>query len=407
MLYSIVIPTRDRLQVLEYNLKKLINIRSRNIEIIVSDNGTNSVCKDIFDKITDGDDRFIYIKAPYNMNIYDHHEWCLGYAGGDYITILEDKKIFVDGAVDYIIELVEEYKPEVISYEVYNFTPEDDKDGLCEYPVKGTVRESSLNHKLEFYNPGDELSRMLRFDTYFWDEGFRKGQLLWGFYSRNIIEKTKKIFGSFFKCVYSFDSGCKLIALYLSEENRCIHINKPMMVDINLTSGRGRKTNDYFFLEKTYLQDVPNEELKKMIVVPLKPMINSAYFVAQEHLWIMQRMEKYGYSWRGYTIGIPGVIANTALRVYIRPVDNIPKDKLTEQKRIIREALNQLNFTERKQFAEILLALGYGKKPILGIVKKYYLAIKWIIENRLRISLKIKDKKSELISIDKLTEAYE
>ena len=165
MKLSIVITTRNRPEAVFYNLSSLMQNES-DFEVIVSDNGTSRLCKDAFDKATNGDKRFTYVRPDRPLDIYDHFEFALQFAKGDYITFLEDKKIFFAGAIDFVSEICNKYNPEIVSYDICFYTPSnesfdkgsyksfqvmDGKDEIEEYDETTTRGLSITKNDGKFY----------------------------------------------------------------------------------------------------------------------------------------------------------------------------------------------------------------------------------------------------------------
>jgi len=348
MKLSIVIPTRNRPDVLRYNLRSLASQDLTDYEIIVSDNGTDKLCKNVFDEITKGDERFMYVRPEKPLDIYKHHEFAIQFASGDYITILEDKKIFLSGALDLIRNLCERDNPNVISYDICAYYP---CDGTLDTVENGFYKINDKELTVEHFNSEDEFRYMLKYSGYF--NYIFRGNLLWGFYKRELVEEIRNILGGFFNKVYSFDSGLKFLAMYLSIGKECIHLDGSVIIEI-CAHGRGSKTNEYDFLFDTYNNEVPCVELKKTEVPGLDHMINSWYFVAQEYQWIINNLIRNKYDIGNYKINLAGVLARIYWSVYMVPLENIPNDVCACQKTIIQRSINKLDNDAKEDFYRIL-----------------------------------------------------
>lgn len=98
--YSIIIPTRERADVLYWALKTCTTQTYENLEIIVSDNYSQDNTEEIV-KST-GDERVAYFNTNRRVSMSHNWEFALQKATGDYITILGDDDGLVPNAINDI-----------------------------------------------------------------------------------------------------------------------------------------------------------------------------------------------------------------------------------------------------------------------------------------------------------------
>lgn len=102
MLYSFVIPTRERHDVLKGTIQSILNQTRSNFEIVVMDNASSPETKSLIDSFASPHIR--YFRAPERLAMTDNWELALQQATGDYVTVLGDD----DGALPDAVEIAEE-----------------------------------------------------------------------------------------------------------------------------------------------------------------------------------------------------------------------------------------------------------------------------------------------------------
>lgn len=112
-LLSICIPTYNRYRDLELSLKSIIRqdkfLKTNSIEIIVCDNHSTDKTKEIALKFCERyPDKIFYYQNSSNIGPAKNLEKCLSYGTGIYLKISNDTNIYIDGALDYIIDLVKD-----------------------------------------------------------------------------------------------------------------------------------------------------------------------------------------------------------------------------------------------------------------------------------------------------------
>lgn len=101
--YSIVIPTRNRDEYLQYAIQSVINSPRKDIELIVSNNHSTDETKEILKKIVDP--RVKIITPQNDLPMAGHYEFAIGHAKGEWITILGDD----DAVMPHIFETLDSY----------------------------------------------------------------------------------------------------------------------------------------------------------------------------------------------------------------------------------------------------------------------------------------------------------
>ena len=86
--YSIVIPTRNRAEYVKYAIQSVLKSPRKDIELIVSNNFSSDLTKEVLSKITDS--RLKVISPDFALPMAGHYEFAISKARGEWITILGD-----------------------------------------------------------------------------------------------------------------------------------------------------------------------------------------------------------------------------------------------------------------------------------------------------------------------------
>src|SRR5882724_454367 len=115
--FSVIIPTRNRYETLEYALKTVLDQEFISFELIISDNsdtdqldGLGSIRYLLEDK------RIKYCRPPSVLSMSDNWEFAVSQAGGEFIIIFGDDDGLVSGALKNIHDIVKEAKVDLISW---------------------------------------------------------------------------------------------------------------------------------------------------------------------------------------------------------------------------------------------------------------------------------------------------
>src|SRR5208337_997088 len=97
-LLSVIIPTRERPETLQYALQTALDQKSRNFEVIVSDNFSQDNTAQVVRSLSDP--RIRLINPGRRLSMCDNWDFALLHAAGDYVTFIGDDDAIVPGALD-------------------------------------------------------------------------------------------------------------------------------------------------------------------------------------------------------------------------------------------------------------------------------------------------------------------
>src|ERR671919_2467208 len=96
--FSVVVPTRDRPDLLDFCLEGLAAQTFADVEVIVSDNATQRSARDVFDRWARSGWRYVTPERPLPM--HENFERGCAEATGDYVAVVIDKTVLHPSALD-------------------------------------------------------------------------------------------------------------------------------------------------------------------------------------------------------------------------------------------------------------------------------------------------------------------
>lgn len=222
--FSLVIPTRDRADLVVQCLAFIGKQVFKDYEIILSDNGSFPLAKDIYSSYSD-DPRFKYVRPDHEMNMADHWEFAVSFARGEYVTVLSEKFMLRPDALSVLAELIGTHHPDIITWQFERFE------------VDGSDLSVGHYHPLmkpcapRLYSPIDELNRRFSFDTPVFSRTLRHknsyGKLYSGCVRRNILEKVKLQFNRIFP---PYNPDFTSMVGILNEAQTAIDVGQSLMI---------------------------------------------------------------------------------------------------------------------------------------------------------------------------------
>jgi glycosyltransferase involved in cell wall biosynthesis len=242
VLFSIVIPTRDRPLLLGRVLAALITQTFVDFEVIISDNFLDKSCADVVRPYL-SDERFSYKQPPHPMGMSDHWNFAIEGARGKYVTIFNEKFILCPDALGIMAAEISRNAPDVLTWQFEVFDSRQSDDAL----FFGRYHPKIKPGNAFTYSPGLELRRRFRFDfPVFSRYEYQKnnyGKIYTGFVRSGILDLIREKYGNvFLPTSPDFTS----MAAILNESNHCIDINKSLMLlnnVVGMSNGEDTRTS--------------------------------------------------------------------------------------------------------------------------------------------------------------------
>lgn len=184
---SVIIPTRERAETLEFTIKTALNQALQEYEVIVSDNFSQDHTKLVFDSFND--QRLRYVNTKKRLSMTDNFNFGVSHAKGDYIIIIGDDDGILPNAIDKLSEVIEAHPSELYTWPRHGYIwPTELKKPQLER-VADVCRLTNINLR-------NKLGRMLK-----------KGLLLNSsmpntYHSathRNVFDEIKKATGKYYQ----------------------------------------------------------------------------------------------------------------------------------------------------------------------------------------------------------------
>lgn len=115
--FSIVIPTRNRYETLQFALQTVLKQTFSSFELIVSDN-SDAASLDRLDTIKASlqDPRVRYVRPSSVLPMSDHWEFALSHASGEYVIVFGDDDGLVAGALDDIHRIIQKTEAPLVCW---------------------------------------------------------------------------------------------------------------------------------------------------------------------------------------------------------------------------------------------------------------------------------------------------
>lgn len=112
--FSILIPTKNRANLVGNAIKSVLNQTFRDYELIICDNGDTEATRYVVDKYND--DRIRYIRTSGTLSMPDNWEYALSSAKGKYITVLPDRSVYRPDSLEIIHSEIQKTKISLVAW---------------------------------------------------------------------------------------------------------------------------------------------------------------------------------------------------------------------------------------------------------------------------------------------------
>lgn len=163
-LITVLIPTRERADTLEYSLTTCVNQTDDNLRILVSDNASQDNTRAVVERFRRRDKRVEYINPERRLGMSEHWEFALGHVHEGFVTVLGDDDALFPDALTTIREIFRtQPDTDAISwpYSFYGypslFTPSKNHLGIA-FGKQNEIRKSR-----------DCLAKLAAFDVFYFE----------------------------------------------------------------------------------------------------------------------------------------------------------------------------------------------------------------------------------------------
>lgn len=355
---SIVIPTRDRADLLVAVLEFIQKQTFKNFEVIISDNGVVEPC---FEKVKKylADDRFNYKRPEKPLGMHDHWEFATEGAQGECITIFNEKYIFRRDALEILFAEYTRNSPDVISWQYDWFESESINENgklfgtfhprIKPNPIKSYDNVEALKRRFSFEYPCF-CRKNKHLDSY--------GKVYGGLVKRELLNKIKKKYGRLFHP--GSPDFTSMIAI-LNEGKTFVDISQSLVLFVNDgKSSNGIEVSKSAEAHRGFLNTVYSnipEYLKSLPI--MNYWIGIENHLARDYL-LMQSLAKSGPVTKL-------ILDKVALTMWAQREYNVIEDwgdmDNVSQINIINELRKAMNDNEKQHFNNIKKNIEISKEP--------------------------------------------
>ncbi|MDQ2984989.1 MAG: glycosyltransferase family 2 protein [Actinomycetota bacterium] len=233
--FSVVVPTRDRPDLLDFCLESLAAQTFDDFEVIVSDNPVQLPARTVFDRWARPGWRYVRAERPLPM--HDNFERGCAEARGEYVAVVIDKTVLHPSALEVADRsLAHEPGPDLITWRNEGYDPVDEQHDLG----KGRFRPDATIAVPALYEPAAELARRFSNATRRGVDPvhYVRGKIVFGAYARTLLDRIRACAARVFHPLAP-DYTAMVPACVLSEGG--LDLGRPLVVSYNSARSNGRR----------------------------------------------------------------------------------------------------------------------------------------------------------------------
>lgn len=189
--FTVIIPTRDRAETLDFAIKSCVEQSYKNFRIIVSDNCSSDNTKEVVAKYLHYGVE--YIKPDKRVSMAENFEFSLSHVDAGFVMFIGDDDALIPGCIEYVAEIQRKYKVLAISGQNAEYCWPNFPDPARQNFLKWG---SSYRH-VELRSSARWIERCLNFkDVYTFD----MPKLYHGFVHKSVIEMARSD-GTYFNSI--------------------------------------------------------------------------------------------------------------------------------------------------------------------------------------------------------------
>lgn len=253
-----LVPTRDRPDLLGFCLEGLAQQTFPDVEVVVADNPVESPARDVFERWRR--DGWRYVRAPEPLAMHDNWEFGLQHATGEFLAVAIDKTIFQPSALEIANRALEDDpEADLVSWWNDGYNPDDEVGALGD----GILIPTPATRDPERFDGAAELQKMFSLDErrgldpvhYF------RGKIVFGAYSRTLLERIRDACGQvFFPLSPDYTSRVPALAL-----TRCaIDVGRPLLVSYNSQRSNGGRAAASASYAKSFVLGASSEAVQHL-----------------------------------------------------------------------------------------------------------------------------------------------
>jgi glycosyl transferase family 2 len=233
--FSVVVPTRDRPDLIEFCLEGLAAQTLEDVEVVVCDNPAEKQARKVFDRWARPGWRYVRPERPLAM--HENFERACDEASGEYVAVVIDKTVLHPSALELASSALEHEATDIVTWWNEGYNPIDEARDLR----KGLFLPAAATVEPTLYDPAAELAR--RFSNAS-RRGldpihYVRGKIVFGAYSRTLLDRirieTGRVFYPTSPDYTSMVPGCVL-------SRNALDLGRPLLVSYNSARSNGQQS---------------------------------------------------------------------------------------------------------------------------------------------------------------------
>jgi hypothetical protein len=231
--FSVVVPTRDRPDLLEFCLESLAAQTFGDVEVIVSDNPTKLPARAVFNRWARSEWRYVTPERPLPM--HENFERGCAEAKGEYVAVLIDKTVLHPSALQVADRALRAEPADIVTWWNDGYDPVNEVRDLG----RGRFRPTARIVAPALYDPATELAARFANATRRGADpiSYVRGKIAFGAFSRALLERIRERTGRVFHPLAP-DYTSMVPACVLAD--RGLDVGRPLLVSYNSSRSNGR-----------------------------------------------------------------------------------------------------------------------------------------------------------------------
>jgi len=280
--FSIVVPTRNRPDLLKECISSVLLQDFDDFELIISDDSDNEENTEFLTQLQRKDPRVVNIRPEAGKIMQDHFEWATRHSTGHYTLLFPDRSILIQGALRKMYEAISKNPGTQVVF--WPWLVFDEKRKI--FYGRSIVDKGYVNRRSE-----EIIHNFLRNP----EDLYNLPRNLNSCYSQEISKKIRSKFGRLFMILNPDFTFCFLT---LSQTDKFLYLKEPFFISQGLTKSMGNK------LATSWVNNISEEEMFKMVPLKAPLYINTLF---EDFLKIQQLADGNLF---GFKISYPSYISS-------------------------------------------------------------------------------------------------
>jgi len=233
--FSVVVPTRDRPDLLAFCLQSLAEQTFDDLEVTVADNPVDTPAREVFNRWAR--DGWRYVSPERSLAMHDNFELACTEATGELVAVVIDKTVLHPSALELADRaLTERPEVDIVTWwnDGYNPLDEEHEPGKGRFlpgakPVEATLYDAKAELALRFENAEPRGRDPVH---------YVRGKIVFGAYTRRLLDRiraqTERLFHPLAPDYTSMVPACVLA-------EAAVDLGRPLLVSYNSVRSNGRR----------------------------------------------------------------------------------------------------------------------------------------------------------------------